>query len=508
MLLVLSSLRSTLFPVDLDICWASVICPSTDTPSFVFDKLLRRPRPHFVNNITNQTAISLRRGLPDDKRHLLRYLVANEYQLVVSLNGHTSMAHLGVSRRLANQTRYFFYDNFEVVITSYRGSVYSIDARPQRSMLIEAHRPTVELMPAINLSFTFVRRNWSHSSVPSSDMWPPFDLRIFVPLLVILVVALDVRVIARRYANREKRMEVWCDASRLKHWQDVFEPRESPQAVHDVGAGISVLATVLTFEPLCFFLAIIPASFYEAHLAAPATVPSISWLHFVFLGLLSGYTFSVWQYPDMFALSILDLELLFGAVLLLIPLIKQSGVFWNVTTKPRVKLDVSIVDGNIARCPSALVFLSAAFGITFAVLPLQWTLMEQMVYGSKFARWILTLFVAAVFLVTAILSGSLFVVQFVEFATTSGGLTLTIAAGFSASFCASTVCFFWPRMIRTYESFVIHSELIGFAVMGVFCVTAVAAHVGWRLRAHSLRREIGRSLQHMQGTPTHFVVAS
>jgi hypothetical protein len=106
------------------------------------------------------------------------------------------------------------------------------------------------------------------------------------------------------------------------------------------------------------------------------------------------------------------------------------------------------------------------------------------------------------------LSGSIFVVQFVEFTTINGGLTRTIAAGFSASFCASTICFFWPRMIRTSESFVIHSELISFAVIGVFSVTAVAAHVGWRLCARSLRREIGCSLQHMQERPTHFVVAS
>jgi hypothetical protein len=30
-----------------------------------------------------------------------------------------------------------------------------------------------------------------------------------------------------------------------------------------VGSGISVLATILTFDPLCFFFAVIPALFYE-----------------------------------------------------------------------------------------------------------------------------------------------------------------------------------------------------------------------------------------------------
>jgi hypothetical protein len=508
MLLILGSLRSALFPVELDICWASVICPAIDTSSFLLDKLLRRPPARTVGTITNQIAISLCHGITNDTRHLLRYLVMNEYQLVVSLEGHTSMAHLGFSQRLVNQNCCFLYDNFEIVILFYRGKVYSVDVHPQRSMFIEARRPTVELMPAMNLSFTFVQRNWSDSNVQPSNIGPHLDLRMFVPLFVILVVALDVRLIARGYANREKRLEVWSDPSRLKHWQDVFEPCESPQTVHVVGAGISVLVTILTSDPLYFFLAMIPASFYEARLAAPIRVPWISWLHFVFLGLLSVYTFSVWQYPDMFTLSILDLELLFGAVLLLIPLIKRSGVFWNVTTKPRVKPDVSIVGGNVGSCPSVLFFLAAAFSITFAVLPLQWTMMEQVVYGSEFPRSVLILFVASVFLVTAVLSGSLFVVQFVEFATTSRSLTVTIAAGFSAPFCASTVCFFWPRMIRTYDSFMIHSELIGFAVIGVFCVTAAAAHVGWRLRAHSLRREIGCSLQHMQGTPTHFVIAS
>jgi hypothetical protein len=157
MLFVLRSLRSTLFPVELDVCWASVICPSIDTRSFVLDKLLRRLRPQVTRNITDQTAISLRHGITSDKRHLLRYLLANEYQLVVSLDGHTSMAHLSFSRRLANQTRYFFYDNFEIVILSYRGKVCSIDVHPQRTIFIEAHRPTVELIPAINLSFTFVQ---------------------------------------------------------------------------------------------------------------------------------------------------------------------------------------------------------------------------------------------------------------------------------------------------------------------------------------------------------------
>jgi hypothetical protein len=49
---------------------------------------------------------------------------------------------------------------------------------------------------------------------------------------------------------------------------------------------------------------------------------------------------------------------------------------------------------------------------------------------KRVSLWVLILFVAVAFLVTVILSESLFAVQFVEFTTTNRGLTRTIAAGF------------------------------------------------------------------------------